>query len=234
MPEALETATVRSDRMRLRAYRSVLESARGEGLDKIGPELAEMAGDSIDPDDRFTVLVGTAYAALYGGRHGGGVQLATGSAGPSDAELRRGGRARAAGSDLGAATKSGSEPRARSVEQGPSTRRGQSGVPARKRPRRSAFVEGRTGGAVDALRGSIEALDRLGQQFDAAEMAVDAAILMPDDPTVRRMAEEHRPVLERVGARAFLAGLDQAMGSMPLRLAGSSTAIPVEAPSSGS
>ena len=63
-------------------------------------------------------------------------------------------------------------------------------------------------------------------------MAVDAAILMPGDPTVRRLAEEHRPVLESVGAQPILARLDAALASMPLT-SPAATAIPVEAPTSG-
>ena len=65
--EALESATVRSDRMRLRSYLSVLESSRGEGLETIGIELTEMLGDSVDPDDQFAVAMGMSYAALLSG-----------------------------------------------------------------------------------------------------------------------------------------------------------------------
>ena len=55
-----------------------------------------------------------------------------------------------------------------------------------------------------AIREATSGLDALGQPFDAAEMAVDALILMPADPEIRRLAEEHRSVLESVGARRGL------------------------------
>ena len=75
--EALESATVRSDRLRLKSHLSVLESSRGAGLDTIGPELTEMLGDSVDPDDQFAVFVGTAYAALMSGDTDTAYSLAT-------------------------------------------------------------------------------------------------------------------------------------------------------------
>ena len=53
------------------------------------------------------------------------------------------------------------------------------------------------------------------------------------DPTIRRLAEEHRPVLEWVGARPILARLDAALASMPLA-SPASAAIHVEAPTAGS
>ena len=208
--EALESATVRSDRLRLRSYLSVLESSRGEGLDTIGPELAEMLGDSVDPDDQFAAIMGTAYAALLSGDADTAYSLAT------DAQsLATQNPEGAAWFALRAAIWGGDEARMRTaseaVEQGAST-----GAVIRafreEAPAAIAFVDGRTAAAVDSFRRSIEALDQLGQPFDAAEMAIDAAILMPGDPTVRRMAEEHRPVLERVGASAFLARLDEALG----------------------
>ena len=96
-----------------------------------------------------------------------------------------------------------------------------------------AFVDGRPAEAVDAIREATSGLDALGQLFDAAEMALDAVILMPDDPEIRRIAAEHRSVLESVGARPDLARLDEALGSMPLG-SPASKAIRVEAPTSGS
>ena len=96
-----------------------------------------------------------------------------------------------------------------------------------------AVADGRTAAAIDAFRGFIAVFDQLGQPFDAAEMAVDAAILMPGDPTIRRMAEEHRPILELVGARPILlARLDAALASMPLA-SPASAAIHAEAPTAG-
>ena len=131
--EALESATVRSDRMRLRSYLSVLESSRGEGLETIGPELTEMLGDSVDPDDQFAVFMGTAYAALLSGDTDTAYSLATEAQGLATQSPEG-----QAGSHFaprsGVATMCGCEPRARRWSRGhrpaPSTGRG-----ARRRPR---------------------------------------------------------------------------------------------------
>ena len=96
-----------------------------------------------------------------------------------------------------------------------------------------AFVDGRPAEAVDAIREATGGLDALGQLFDAAEMAVDAAILMPGDPEIRRIAEEHRSVLESVGARPDIERLDAALASVPIA-SPAATAIRVEAQPSGS
>jgi hypothetical protein len=66
--------------------------------------------------------------------------------------------------------------------------------------------------------------------MEAAEMAVDAAILLPADPEVRRMAAEHRPLLEELRARPILERLDAALASVPAT-SRAAAAIPVESPS---
>ena len=96
-----------------------------------------------------------------------------------------------------------------------------------------AFVDGRPAEAVEAIREATSGLDALGQPFDAAEMALDAVILMPDDPEIRRIAAEHRSVFESVGALPELERLDEALGSPPLG-SPASAAVRVEAPTSGS
>ncbi len=96
-----------------------------------------------------------------------------------------------------------------------------------------AFVDGRPAEAVDAIREATSGLDALGQPFDAAEMALDAVILMPADPEIRRIAAEHRSVFESVGAQPELARLDEALGSMPIA-SPAATAIRVEAQTPGS
>ena len=96
-----------------------------------------------------------------------------------------------------------------------------------------AFVDGQPTEAVNAIREAVSGLDTLGQPFDAAEMALDAVILMPGEPEIRRIAGEHRSVLESVDARPELERLDEALGSMPLT-SPATAAIRVEAPTSGS
>ena len=226
--EALETATVRSDRLRLRTLGAILDLTRGEGLDEIGPELTEMLGDSTDPDDLFTVDQTTSFAALMSGDPDTAYRLAMRAK-----ELPTQNSEGAAGFALRAAIWTGDHERIRAaveaVEQGPSTGGHVSRAFRGAATAAAAFLDGRTDDARDALRDAIGTLDRLGLPFDAAELAVDAAILMPADPEIRRIAEEHRPVLERVGARPILARLDAALASTPVA-APSATAIPVETP----
>ena len=56
--EALETATVRGDRIRLRVYLAGLQATRGEDLGTLEQELEDMLGDSTDPDQHYFALDG--------------------------------------------------------------------------------------------------------------------------------------------------------------------------------
>ncbi len=229
--EAFESATVRSDRVRLRAYRVMFEAARGENLETTVAELDEILGDSTDPEDQVQVNYASAYTLLV--------------AGDPDAAYRRAIKPEVLatqyaegvhGLALRAAIWSGDLDRIRTagalVEQARSS--GALGLAFRTAGRGAvAFAEGRTEAAREAIREAIQGLDELGQHFDAAEMALDAVILMPSDPVIRRLAEDRRPVLERVGARQVLAKLDATLELMPLS-SPASAAIPVESPASGS
>ncbi len=227
MNEALEAATVRSDRVRLRGFRSLLESTRGEGLDELEAIMDELVGDSTDPDDRFTLLMTDALAALMRGDTDAAYAKAM-----EAMRLPTQSAEGAAGLALRAAIWAGDHDRIRTagaaVQEGPST--GAVGQAFRGAATAAiAFVDGHTADAVDILRNSIASLDRLGQTYDAAEMAADAAILMPADPEIRRLAETYRPLLEEVGARPVLARLDAALASVPAA-SRPRTAIPVESP----
>ena len=65
--EALETATVRGDRIRLRSYLAGLEATRGEDLGTLEQEFEDMLGDSTDPDQRYFALLAESLAALVAG-----------------------------------------------------------------------------------------------------------------------------------------------------------------------
>ena len=228
---ALDTATVRADRIRLRAYLGALEATRGDGLSTLEQELEEMLGDSTDPEHHHAALMAKGLAALLAGDAETAYLSAEKAMGlPSQ------GAEGAAGFALRAAIWTGSDDRVRiaaaAVTSGPSS------GPLTRCFRRAAegavaFVDGRPAEAVEALREAINGLDALGQPFDAAEMALDALILMPGEPEVRRIAAEHRSVLESVRARPELERLDEALGSMPLA-SPAATAIRVEASASGS
>ena len=198
------------------------------------PDLDEILEDSTDPDDQVQVIFASAYTLMVAGRppdaayripaikpEGLATQYAEGAARP-----------RAQSRDL--------DWRPRPLPHGPA-RSSSRGVRPARRP---GLPDRRPGGGClcrrpratpprDAIRESIQGLDALGQYFDAAEMALDALILMLSDPEIRRLAEERRPVFERVGARQLLAKLDATLESMPLA-SPAAAAIAVEAPTSGS
>jgi class 3 adenylate cyclase/tetratricopeptide (TPR) repeat protein len=73
-------------------------------------------------------------------------------------------------------------------------------------------LDGRREDAVAAFRDAVSQLEDLGSRFEAAAMAVDAAVLVgADHPAVREMALALRPVLERCQARPTLERLDAAL-----------------------
>ena len=231
MREALETATVRSDRVRLRSIAASFELARGEGLDTIGPELRELVGDSTDPDDRFAMLMTTAIAPLMSGD----ADAAYTSAMEAGALQTQSPEA-AAGLALRAAVWARDPDRMRAaaalVAEGLST----GAVSQAFRVAADgavAFADGRTGDALDALHDAIERLTTLELHAEAAMLTVDAAILMPAEPEIRHLVEAHRPLLEELRARPILERLDAALASVP-GASRAAAAIPVESPSSTS
>jgi hypothetical protein len=76
-----------------------------------------------------------------------------------------------------------------------------------------AALEGRTADALAGFRTVRATLGRLQQHFDAAQRAVDAAVLLPDEAEVRAWADEVRPLLDDLRARPYLAKLDEALAS---------------------
>jgi len=220
---ALDTATVRGDRIRLRSFLAGLEATRGEKLGTLEQELGEMLSDSTDPDQHFFALQAVAMAALFTGDADTAYLKAERAMG-----LPMQGAEGAAGLALRAAIWAGDHDRIRTsaaVVSGAPYSGPLSRCFRRAAEGAVAFVDGRPAEAVIAIREAISGLDALGQPFDAAEIAVDAVILMPGDPEVRRIAE--------VGARPDIERLDEALGSMPLA-SPASTAIRVEAQPSGS
>jgi tetratricopeptide (TPR) repeat protein len=228
---ALDTATVRGDRIRLRSFLAGLEATRGEDLSTLEQELEEMLGDSTDPDQHYFALQAMALAALVAGDAETAYLKAERAMG-----LPMQGAEGAAGLALRAAIWAGDHKGIRiaaaAVIDAP-----YSGLLSRCFRRAAegavAFVDGRPAEAVSAIREATSGLDALGQPFDAAEMAVDAVILMPGDSEIRRIAEEHRSVLESVGARPDIERLDAALAATPVA-SPAAAAIAVEAPTSGS
>ena len=99
-----------------------------------------------------------------------------------------------------------------------------------------AAMEGRPPrGAVVALRPVIAGLRDLGFDLEFARFVVDAMrILGPDEPELRRLAEEARAIFTRVNASQLLARLDEVLAvsgasaatMAPLRTSSAEPAVP--------
>jgi hypothetical protein len=82
-----------------------------------------------------------------------------------------------------------------------------------------AALEGRGDDAATGYAAAIGRLRDLGQMFTAAVVSVDASVLLPEDPRVRALATEARPLLEELRARPYLEKLDAALESGPAPVA---------------
>jgi hypothetical protein len=208
--EALEQATLTHDRARLRVLLSLYETARGENTDQLLADVAELVGDSTEPDDLFSLYMARASVALVNGdtetafRNAMAV-LDLGAQNPEipmftalqaaiwSRDLERTRQIAA----LRAAVPSGTYGKAEITHANAAV----------------AALEGRTSEAVAGFREVRAVLGRLEQRFDAAQRAVDAAVLLPDEPEIRAWADEVRPLLENLRARPYLAKLDEALAS---------------------
>jgi len=209
MAEALEAATLRTDRLRLTTLASLVEFARGERLDENLRQVTELVGDSTDPDDLFAFhLVASNHALISG-------DLDTAYRRAIDAyDLHTQSPEVPTGIALHPAIWSRDLDRIRAVAKlahdlsatGPLTRTIVDDADAAV-----AALEGRTAEAVAGFRAARTTLLRLEQAFTAARYVVDAAMVLPDDPEVRAWAEDARSTLERLRARPYLARLDQAL-----------------------
>ena len=209
--DALETARLTHDRLRMRQFIGAFEGPRGENFRTVTDELREILGDSDDPDDRQAILYSMAFVAQHTGRHEESYRAAI-------AAMELPSQSPESAADLGLTVAIwGENPdriadMARRVLDLP---RAGSRIRALKETAAAALaaVEGRTDEAAAGFRRAHRQLDdELGLRFDAARCAVDAAILLPAHPEVRAMAARSRPVLEQLGARPYLDRLDAALG----------------------
>ena len=75
----------------------------------------------------------------------------------------------------------------------------------------SAYDGDREGAGPRVRRGPLE-LNEMGLAYKQTHVVLDMARPGPDDPVVRASVDDARAILERLGARAFLARLDELMG----------------------
>jgi tetratricopeptide (TPR) repeat protein len=73
-----------------------------------------------------------------------------------------------------------------------------------------AALDGRTAEAVAGFAAGYDILQGIGVSFEAAMIAVDASILLPDHPDLRSRVAEARSLLAELGARPTLESLDAA------------------------
>ncbi len=83
-----------------------------------------------------------------------------------------------------------------------------------------AALEGRSSDALDRFRASIDLYRAIGMDFKGAEASLDALKALPGEPMAREWAADARPLFERLGAKPYLALLDESLSPSP---AGSST-----------
>ena len=228
MQEALESATLRPDRLRLRVLQSLHQTARGERLDELPSEVADLVGDSTEPDDMLAVHMATGSTALVAG------DLETAfAAALRAAQLPVQNPEVPLGLALTAAIWSRSLERTRDiaarVAELPLT--GAYGQAWRLHAAAAvAALEGRTAEALAGFREARARLLALEQRFDVATWVVEAAILLPAEQEVRAWAAEARPLLEELRARPYLDKLDEVLASATAPSAAARAESPAETP----
>ncbi len=213
MRDAFESATLRSDRARLLVLGTLFATSRGEGLDERPKRIREIIGDTTDPDELFmgvmsaghsAYLTGDFDTAYSNGLQGAellpqnpevGLQLALGAAiWARDLE-----HAREVAARIAVVPSTGPLTEAMRLEAGAAV----------------AALEGRREDAAAGFTAAVHRLRDLEQMFAAAMQSVDAAVLLPDDPRIRALAMESRPLMVELRARPYLEKLDEALASAP-------------------
>jgi class 3 adenylate cyclase/tetratricopeptide (TPR) repeat protein len=207
--DALESATLRGDRLRLRYSLGVFEMARGEGLEELRADVADLVGDSVDPEDLVmlhTTISGTALAAgdletAYRraidahALHAQNLEMALSHAMRAAILARDAGRARIVAGHVDGLAGTGAWTQATRAYATAAV----------------AALEGHRADALVGFRGARDQLKPLGNDFEAASRDVDALWVLSDEPEVRSWAAEVRPLLEELRARPLLEQLDAAL-----------------------
>ena len=213
MRDAFESATLRGDRARLLTLGTLYATARGEDLDERPKRVREVIGDTTDPDELFQIVMSDGGSALLTGQmdaaYTNGLQAA--DLLPQNPEI---------GLEVAqrSAIWSGNLERAREVAARVAVLAATGPLTDAIRLQAVAAVAALEGRRDDAAAGYVAAVGRLrelGQMFTAAVVAVDASVLLPEDPRIRALAMEARPLLEELRARPYLEKLDEALASVP-------------------
>jgi class 3 adenylate cyclase/predicted ATPase len=207
LEEALDVATLRRDRQRLRVIRGLFETARGQDLDRVRAEVRELVGDSQEPEHLFVLHMTFAGTALVAGDADTAwteaMQAAALNTQNAEVPLAAG---------LGAAAWSRHSQRIREVVERIAA------LPAsgayteafRKQAEGAvAAVEGRTAEAVARFGEAIRTMNSLEQRFDAALAVLMALNLLPGEGEVRGWALQARSLMEELRAKPYVQRLDE-------------------------
>jgi class 3 adenylate cyclase/tetratricopeptide (TPR) repeat protein len=211
MREALEGATLTSDRARLITLIGIYERTRAERMDEIVADLEALVGDSTEEDDQFLISMSRAEVAMLKGdsrrAHRLGMEMVAKN--PQNPEVP-------GLLAMQAAVLSRDPALIRdAAEMTASLRLTGAWTTAQRHVARAmlAAVDGRPADAIDEMRDARAILKRLGVDFEDAMYVVLAATLLPDEPEVRGWAEDVRPLLTELRAAPWLAFLDEALAS---------------------
>ncbi len=206
--EAYEGSTLSGDRMRLRSMIGLLESARGIHLEELVADMTALAGDSDDPDAKFNLHLSLSLAAEAMGdpaRAYAEAMIAAEDTQSPEVALGFAVRCGAAARDPDAIRTA-----AAGIDEMPQSGAWASGQRA-EAAGAVAAVEGRTPAALAALSEARTTFLRIGVAYEAALAVLTAAALLPDEPDVRRWADEARALFVELGAAARITALDAAL-----------------------
>jgi hypothetical protein len=227
MREALEVATIRGDRMRLRTLIGVLEINRGEHLDDVVAEVEEL-DDPADPDAQFSIGMTRAHTAYRSGdlarayreilkvmaMQAQNPEVPLGMATAIAIAMRDVDKMRNVAAKFAELPLSGAWAQAQKLE-------AVGGL---------AALEGRRADALAAFRESRDIYGRLSLDYERAMVSVNALLALPDDQEVIGWAGEVRPLLVELRAAPSIVQIDAVLPDAAPTPAAAATA---EVPTTG-
>jgi tetratricopeptide (TPR) repeat protein len=219
LEDALSLQLDRIDRVSMLGAIIQLRAARGDPVEESLAELAKLVAGDRDVQSRVAVLTARIWAAFAGDRpeaaYAASIEVAASSA--LNAPLGYTYAARAALTLRDPA-------RARAALHGLEATGIRGPVLAIQREAMEAglgALEGRRTEAVAGFRDTASRLGEAGLVLDVALNGLLSVLLLgPDDADARSLGEEARDIFARLGARPFLAQLDEAMAGLDERAAG--------------
>ena len=213
LEELLEETTLPADRIRLLAFLNLFETHLGDS-DRVA-EIERLVGDDPGQERLLSLHLSRAHRALAAGDHAAAFR---------EARLAWTTRTQAseipAGIMLRAAARAGEPELIREAAEhilelplaGPLAQ------PYRVFAQAAiSILDGRVADAVPDLHAAVAQQTALAQHMEAADFAIDALGLAPNEPSLRELGESVRPLLEELRAAPSLADLDRflAAGANP-------------------